>query len=362
MTPRLTDEFLLRRLAEIEEYPSVVAASHAMGIPRSTLQNQRRDALHRLGKTATPPQSTPRLTPPYTPPSLPPEDEDLESIMLKREQEQERQYAYREALEWMRFEVHGTEPFALAFFGDPHLDVCDIKRLREHAALIERTDRMWAVGLGDWLNAWPGKLRGEYAHQSMTERQGYQIARWLLLKEIWWLILLGNHDGQRWHGQGSPLRWMEIAAPVPVQDWQAKFSVACGSTVWRVWAAHDFPGQSMYNVGHGPKRRALFTGGEADIYIAGDRHTFTCQQDQHEHTGRVYWTARARGYKPLDNYAMELGYGPAGGRHGIGQSIGAVFDPRDSSVVCFADLQKAADFLATLRGKPRVRVAAETAA
>lgn len=294
----------------------------------------------------------------YTPPSLPSEDLSLDKLIRRRAEEQARTYAHREAAEWMRFTVHGDEPFALAFVGDPHVDVCDIARLCDHMDLIERTERMWAVGLGDWINGWVGKLRAEYAHQPVTERQAYQLAQWLFQKPFWWLLILGNHDGQRWHGQGSPLRWMETACATPVQEWQVKFSIACGGASWKVWAAHNFPGNSQFNAGHGPKKRALWTGAEADIYIAGDRHTFTCQEDQHEHTGRVFWTARARGYKPLDHYALEHGHGDAGGRRGVGQSIGAVFDPRDRSVVCFSDLQKAADFLATLRGKPRVRVKA----
>jgi hypothetical protein len=302
------------------------------------------------------------VRPDYTAPVLPPEDEDLDALMERREREQERQDTYREAAEWMRFEVHGDEPFALAFCGDPHIDVCDIRRLRQHVALIESTDRMWAIGLGDWLNGWTGKLRGEYAHQTITERQAYQLARWLLQKPIWWLLLLGNHDGQRWHGQGSPLRWMENAAPVPVQEWAAKFSISCGGRVWRVSAAHNFPGNSQYDKGFGVNKRALVTGAEADIFVAGDRHVFTLREDQHEFTGRPYWAVRARGYKPLDHYALEHGHGDAGGRNGKGHSIGAVFDPRDGTVVCFSDLQKAVDFLATLRGKPRVRVAAGKAA
>ena len=323
---------------------SQTQAALALGIPVSTFKGH----LARARQLDLQP-CAPLPAPAYSAPELPPEDDDLDAIMERREREQARQYAYREAAEWMRFSVHGSEPFALAFVGDPHADVCDIAKLRADVALIERTERMWAVGLGDWLNGWVGRLRGEYAHQTMTERQAYQLARWLLQKPIWWLLLLGNHDGQRWHGQGSPLRWMENAAPVPLQEWEAKFSIGCGSRVWRVWAAHNFPGNSQFNAGHGPKKRAIFTGAEADIYVAGDRHTFTLSEDQHEHTGRVYWTARARGYKPLDHYALEHGHGDAGGRRGIGQSIGAVFDPRTGRVRCFSDLDEAAFYLTALR-------------
>jgi len=285
------------------------------------------------------------FTPGYTAPVLPSDEEDVDSIIEKLAAEQARQEAYREATHWMPFKVDGSDPFALVFVGDPHLDVCDIGRLKRHIELIEQTDRMWAVGLGDWLNSWVGRLTGKYADQIVTQRQGILLAEWLFAKPIWWLLLLGNHDGLRWHGHNNPLRWIQNAAPVPVQDWEARFAVECGGHKWKVWAAHNFPGNSQWNAAHGPSKRAQMTGAEADIYVAGDRHVFTMAQNQHEHTGRVYWTLRARGYKPLDDYAREHGHGDAGGRHGIGHSITAVFDPRTGRVDCFAEPEAAAAYL-----------------
>lgn len=327
--------------ALVAQYGSVRNAARMTGIPRTTLRN-RLQAEGKLLPTEIPQD--------YIAPILPCADEDLDSIIERMAQEQDRRAAFREAAEWMRFDVQGDEPFALAFVGDPHADTCDIRRLKAHVDLIAATPRMWAVGLGDWINAWSQKLRGQYAAQSVTEHNAIRLARWLLQKEIWWLILLGNHDGERWHGAMNPLRWIETAAPVAPVDWQAKFSVGCGSGAWKIWATHNFPGNSQYNAGHGPQKRALFTGAEADIYVAGDRHTFTLQQHQHEHTGRIYWVARARGYKPLDMYAEELGHGEAGGRKGVGHSIGAVFDPGTGVVQCFDDLKKTAMYLAALRG------------
>jgi hypothetical protein len=313
--------------------------AHRLGVPRGSVHG----LVQRCKIVAQP---LPRQ---YTPPILPDEDEPLDDVIARMEREQERQQAYAAATEWMRYTVQGDEPFCLAFVGDPHMDVCDIKRLRRHVELIRNTDRMWAVGLGDWLNSWVGRLKANYAGQAVTERDGLRLARWLLEQDIWWLLLLGNHDGLRWHGQMNPLRWMENAAPVPVQDWQAKFSVECAGRVWKVWAAHNFPGNSQFNAAHGPQKRALMTGAEADVYVAGDRHTFALQQHQHEHTGRVYWTLRARGYKPLDDYAREHGHGPAGGERGIGHTVAAVFDPRNGRVTCFAELEDAAAFLMVQR-------------
>lgn len=283
----------------------------------------------------------------YSAPVLPELDEAPEDTFARLVAEQDRREKFRSAAEWMPFEVKGKQPFALVFVGDPHLDVCDARTLQRHLNTIERTDRMWAVGLGDWLNGWTGKLRGQYAHQSVTERQAYALARAILMRDIWWLLILGNHDGERWQGQGGALRWMENAAPVPMQEWQVKFSVKCGDAAWKIWAAHDFPGVSMWNPLHGPSKRAQMTGAIADLYICGDHHVYGCSETQHEHTGKAYWVARAKGYKPLDHYALEKGYG----EQTVGHSIAAVFDPSTKKIVCRADIEEAADYLAFLRSR-----------
>lgn len=285
----------------------------------------------------------------FTAPEIPSDDEPEAETWARLEAEQDRKEAHAAAVDWMRFDVDGSEPFALAFVGDPHLDQCDARRLRRHLDVIEHTPRMWGVGLGDWLNSWVGKLRGQYAMQTVTERQAITLAKAVLQRPVWMLLLLGNHDGQRWHGSGNPVRWLETSSPVPMQDWQAKFTVACAGRSWRVWAAHNFPGNSMWNVLHGPAKRAQQTAATADLYIAGDRHTFGCAQLQEEHSGRPYWIARSRGYKPLDNYALEQGHGPAGGARGIGHSVTAVCDPRTGTMVCLADIEEAASYLTFLR-------------
>lgn len=280
------------------------------------------------------------------PPVLPSKDEPIEETWARLESEQERKAAFAKATEWMPFQVPGKEPFGLVFVGDPHMDQCDAKLLRSHLDLIDETPRMWAVGLGDWVNAWVGKYRGLYSAQTVTEAQAYRLVKAVFARKIWLLLILGNHDGERWHGQGSPLRWMEHAATVDPVDWQAKFSIQCGGTSWKIWAAHNFPGHSQFNVLHGPTKRALHTGGEANLYIAGDRHTFGIAEGQHEFSGKPYWVARAKGYKLFDNYPLELGFGPG---QTTGHSVAAIFDPRDGSLQCFSDVPKAAAYLKFLQ-------------
>lgn len=359
-TPSVPERTLRDTVAAVKTYGSIRAAATALRVAKSTVCDRIAKARdlwpNCLPEASTAPNwansrpaSTSIIQPPqpaFTAPILPPEFEDIDSLVDRLAEEQRRLEAHNEASEWMPFSVEGNKPFALAFIGDPHLDQCDILTLKSHVELIERTPGFWAVGLGDWVNGWTGRLRGNYAFQSLTERDGFALAQWIFKKPIWWLLILGNHDGLRWHGYGSPLRWMETAAPVPVQDWQVKFSVTCGEAEWKVWAAHDFPGTSGWNVLHGPGKRAQLTGAIADLFICGDDHVYGVMETQHEHTGKPYWVGRAKGYKPRDkSYALEKGYG----EQTMGHSIAAVFDPRDGSLTCFSNLFKAAAFLEFLQ-------------
>lgn len=335
--PRLARRVLEEALDAVKKYGTVASAARAMNIPRETLQSR-----VQVARMEGIPQAQPAM---FIPPELPDRDEPLEETIARIKMERSRQRTFREASKWMPFKVDGDEPFALAFIGDPHVDTCDLELLESDLDSIEKTPRMWAVGLGDWCNAWAGRLRAQYAMQSTTERQAYKLVEWVLSKPFWWLIILGNHNGARWHGAGSPLEWMRHAAAMDPVQWQAQFSVQCSSRAWKVWAAHDFPGSSIYSEDHGPNRRALLSGAEADIYVAGDHHTYTLRHAEHPQTKRLFWSARARGYKPLDNYAEELGF--LEGNYGC--SIGAVFDPRDGAVECFGSIKKAAQFLTLLR-------------
>lgn len=314
------------------------AANYA-GVSRSTFRDRRkRDPRHLIEQR----QNSEIAAADYTAPAIPDPEEPLEDTIERIIAERRRQKDYRAATDWMEFKVNDNKPFALVFVGDPHIDTCDMEILKRDLDIIQNTDRMWAVGLGDWCNGWVRRLRDQYSFQTTTEKQGYRLVQWMLDMPIWWLIILGNHNGQRWHGAGSPLNWMRSAAAVeePLQ-WQAKFKVACGDHTWKIWAAHDFPGHSQYAEDFGPNKRAILHGGAADLYIAGDHHTFTLRQTQHSVTGNLYWSARARGYKPLDHYAEELGYL----EQFYGNSIVAVCDPRDGTMQCFGDVNQGRKYL-----------------
>lgn len=323
------------------------SAAFALGIPRGTLQGRLR-AARLYGSKASE----------VTPPDIPSSDEPVADLWQRRIEEHKRRRAAQAAREWMRFTVTTPGPFGLAFVGDPHVDDdgCDLERLSADLDLIETTPSLYGVGMGDWINAWTRKLGHLYAHQGTSESQAWQMMAAVVERPLWMLLLLGNHD--LWHGAANPVRWMATSAPI--ENWAANFEVASsdGAAAWRVSAAHDFPGHSMWNKGHGPLKRAMMTGANADLYVAGDKHCWTLAENEEEHSGRRYWAARVRGYKMLDAYASQLGY--AAQRNG--HTMVAVCDPVDRSMVCFSDVEKGAKYLTWLRiargFKPRINVRA----
>jgi hypothetical protein len=277
--------------------------------------------------------------------------EPVEDLLARRVEQHRRKREAHDAKKWMRFTVKQPGPFGLAFVGDPHIDDdgTNLERLLADLDLIENTPSLYGVGMGDWINAWVGKLQRLYAHQGTTESDAWRMMQWVVERPLWLLLILGNHD--LWHDIANPVRWMETSAPV--ENWQADFEVAdaSGQASWRISAAHDFPGRSLYNKAHGPLRRALLTGAAADLYIAGDKHCWSLMQDEEEHSHRQFWVARVRGYKELDSYGTQLGFGSQ--KHG--HSMVAVCDPADRSMLCFSNIEQGAQYLTLLRQERKER-------
>jgi len=96
-----------------------------------------------------------------------------------------------------------------------------------------------------------------YADQEMSKKQAWKLAKYLLRDcDIKWLChILGNHDA--WN-DGPYLIKANARPMVPVEDWQSRFQIVFpnGQRV-RVHAAHDFPGNSIWNPQHGPQKAAM---------------------------------------------------------------------------------------------------------
>jgi hypothetical protein len=157
----------------------------------------------------------------------------------------------------------------------------------------------------------------------------------------WLCHILGNHDA--W-GDGPYLIKANAAPQVPVEDWQSRFQLAFpnGSRV-RIHASHDFPGSSIWNSMHGPQKASMLLE-EADIYACAHKHQWAINQGENAQRKFVYHLIRARGYKFIDSYADQLGFGS----QDHGASITAIIDPAvdgPKRISCFADLEEASEFL-----------------
>jgi hypothetical protein len=360
-TMPMSEDYKRAMYAAVEQHGNIPDAAAALRMSPKTLADGYRRALRDLNlpdvrrpnHLIVAAQRMPPQASGFTPPALPSPSVPVEELLGHLAANFERKREAAAARHWMRFHVHDPAPFGLAFVGDPHVgdDGCDVPTLMRHVEVLEQTQGLFGVGMGDWTNNWTGRLARLYAEQSTTKAQELQLAEWLLRKTFWMLLLRGNHD--MWSGAGDPLKWICNGA-APLVDWAAQFEVECGGQVWRISAAHDFPGSSMWNKLHALLREAKLTGHDADVYVAAHRHIYGMAEEQDEKTGAVAWLMRAKGYKAHDTYALVNGYGQ---RQDRGQTVTAIFNPTSRAVRGFSDLEEAAEFLTWLRRR-RVRVQA----
>jgi UDP-2,3-diacylglucosamine pyrophosphatase LpxH len=236
-------------------------------------------------------------------------------------------------------------PFGICFFGDPHLDDdgCDIETLEETIKVVRETKGMFAASIGDVTNNWMGRLAKLYAKQSTSRSDAIELMKWFVDQLPWVLLIRGNHD--MWSGKDDPLIYLAQETPAHVVDWQATCKlVSPNGQEFSVCAAHNFKGHSQWNNQHGANKRAQFDG-RHDLYICGHTHEFGMATHQHPHTKKVYHTAKARGFKFNDEYALVGGFS----EHTVGHSITFVADPRDGATYTFACPEKASLFLTSLR-------------
>lgn len=340
-TPNTPDATLLETLALVRQHDGNVSeAARAAGIPRPTLQ-----ARHSLATNRFPDWRPGEVAPE----ALPPKDLPFEDRLAAMKTRNAMRIAHTQAQDWQRVHMPVSGPYALCWFGDPHLDdpYCDLDAVERHSRICAETDGMFGINGGDSINNWVGRLKALYADQPATAEEGWELVDWLLngLGVRWAAWLLGNHDA--WE-MGFRIFDKMNTNRVLMRDWEAKLTlVSPDGAECKIWARHDFKGQSIYNELHGQKRAAMFSGGIADIYAAFHRHTYGTSQHELE-CGKDATLIRARGYKASDHYAMLHGFH----EQRTGQSVVTVIEPRKGlqpKINVFRDVQDGADFLTAIR-------------
>lgn len=285
-------------------------------------------------------------------PALPDADEPVADLIERRRRQSRRKLDRVAAERWMPIAIADPGPFAIAWVGDPHLDddACDWDLLLSHVELIKRTPGMYAFGIGDVTNNWVGRLIRLYADQKTTLSDARRLARWFLRDAgIPWIgSLLGNHD--EWE-HGEAILGLISDGAVYLPYWETRLEFRAGGAKFRVHAAHDFAGSSIYNKTHGPARAAMFSGGAAELLVCGHRHHVGSQGFEIEENGTYVRAVRARGYKAHDRHAIRCGF-PQGR---AGATVVTVFDPHAATpagrVTVFEDPEAGALFLAALRAR-----------
>lgn len=278
-----------------------------------------------------------------------PEDDipvtDLIDGMAKR---YEQKANYQKAFKWFPVRMNENKPVGVVFVGDPHVDDdgCNWPLLRRDCEIMS-CPGIYAINIGDVNNNWAGRLTHLYANQETSKKTAWKLSKWLLRDSgIRWLAWLdGNHGA--W-GDGSQIAREMNIAHIPMSDWQAQLKLVFKDWECRIWAAHDFAGHSMWNTLHASQKAAHMKDW-AHIYASGHKHNWALHQEESASKDFVYWLARTRGYKFIDDHAERFGHQS----QKYGASIMAVINPlsRDdvTRIQCFADLEQGADYLAYLR-------------
>lgn len=282
---------------------------------------------------------------------IPDPDMPIEQVLSWRRESFNRSLAHHSAKRWRKFNVPISGPYALMFFGDPHIDDdgCHLPLLESHCELAAKTEAIYAINIGDTTNNWIGRLERLWANQDASAKTAQKLARWLLCESgvPWFLWLHGNHD--LWGGRVGP-DWFAAIKPhfVAMDDWQAKVTlVSPNGHELRLWASHNFKGNSIWNNMHGLERAAQMQDW-AHLYVAGHHHDTGLRQGENSHRSFCYWLMRVRGYKFMDDFADHHGFGEY--QHGAAGL--AVIDPtanKPNAVTCFLDPFEGAEFLAYKR-------------
>lgn len=268
----------------------------------------------------------------------PDERDDLDGLIGRRV-DAFRRKAAKSAPRVHRIERPG--PFAVCHLGDPHLDDdgCDWPELIRVIRAIKRTPDMFAGNVGDTVNNWVGRLQALYAHQTTTEGEAFELARWLLEAVEWDYLILGNHD--KWNQGSTIIRLLAERAKIRViEDHEARIEYSDGT---RVCVRHSFKGSSMWNPLHGSMRRAKMRPW-GDVYVSGHHHEFAHHTEEQE--GKLIHAIKLRGFKRFDSYSAEHDF--PDGEHGC--SMTTVHRPWASHIgsrlTVWHDVEEAAEYLA----------------
>ena len=347
----LSREELQRRVDIRAECENNAEAARRLGISRSSLRENLASAAAKGIATGSGLEM----------PEFPPGDVPY----LEKRELQSRSFEARKnswaAHTWFEIKHKDSLPVGYAFVGDPHGDDDghNVPQFDADMKALAKTEGVYAVAMGDFLNNWPsgGRLATKYADQSMSRKDGVEFMRWHLcdIGVPWRLLILGNHD------DFTPLMQELIREIVRntgaiLHKWDARF-VLCFPNGRRcfVKAAHDYKGRSWFHELHGNIRSFL----DCPAHIVAAAHHHDWGKYEHEAPNIAHLMNpglpfvshlfRVRGYKHMDEWALTKDFPD----YQEGATALAIIDPlaeRGSRFVEIdMDLQRGLERLARMR-------------
>ena len=222
-------------------------------------------------------------------------------------------------------------------------DGTDIAMIESHIDLINNTPNCYAVNIGDVRNNWVGRLMALYAHQSITESEAWELAKWFFNSVPHLLHIGGNHC--TWSGGRDLLPLLAKNAGQLYVDHGARLGLTfANKRRVSINARHKFPGNSMYNVAHGANRASREAGILDNIVVAGHIHCSGYNILKNPVTKLVSHCIQVASYKMFDRYAEGLGMMD----RNISPSVLIVINPeaKESGLVTvYHDVEEGAAFL-----------------
>lgn len=309
MSKGITDLQLRETINAIQEY-GVDGAAEFLGMSRGGIWHRQKTALAR-GLDSSPKA--------FSIPTLPTAKLSLNELLERRRAEWERVNTEEEARKLVPIYMKDPGPFALAVFGDLHLDDpgCNFPLLEDHTRIVTSTPHMYAAAVGDLQNSWTERLSRLWADQPTTAAEALMLVQWWvdeLGDDLMWIVE-GNHDAWARGINGvSPIEWIKKD-----RSFASHADGMCFELVLRetgpvgekrsitVNCRHDFKGRSQFNAAHGLVKAALM-GQRYDILLAGHIHEAGYSPIKDPLTGRVNHAVRVASYEHHDAYASRLGF------------------------------------------------------
>lgn len=241
-----------------------------------------------------------------------PEVRPVEEIIEERLRYTDHKIKSAESRELIEVKLNVKGPFGIAMIGDPHIDSpgCNLRLLKQHTELINATDGMLAICVGDIQDGWVGRLARLWATQGIAAIESQALVDWWLRLIGPKLIALcaGNHDvwTEGLSGQG-PMDWIRGQGSIMERHGVRLRLNTKDDTQVTINMRHDFPGRSQYNAAHGPNKSLLF-GCRDDVAVAGHTHEFGRQSRLDPDSRKPMHAVRLGSYKCSDEYAREKGY------------------------------------------------------